>query len=273
MLLTYAKRIFAGLTLAAASWQLHAAPTVDEVVDRVNQVAYYQGNSGRAQVQMLIIDKQGRKRQRSFTILRRDLPQSDAIENRAYLGEQQFYVYFNRPADVNKMVFMVHKKLDRDDDRWLYLPALDLVKRIAATDKRTSFVGSDYFYEDVSGRSIDADHHELVDTTDNFYVLKHTPKDAKSVEFDHYLMYVHKESFVPVQTEYFDANGAKYRIAKALKVATIQGRPTVVRASMENLKTGSKTLMRYSKVTYDIGIPADIFSERYLRAAPTQYLR
>ncbi|MGV6807779.1 MAG: outer membrane lipoprotein-sorting protein, partial [bacterium] len=170
-------------------------------------------------------------------------------------------------------VFMVHKKLDGDDDRWLYLPALDLVKRIAASDKRTSFVGSDYFYEDVSGRSIDADHHELIETTEHYYVLKNTPRDPDSVEFSHYIMHVHKQSFVPVQTEYFDAKGDKYRVAKAVKVDDIDGYPTVTQASMENLKTGTKTLMRYSRVNYDIGIPKDIFTERYLRSAPTEYLR
>ena len=250
-----------------------AVPSVDEIIHRVNLTSYYLGADGRSQVQMLITDDQGRKRQRSFTILRRDLPASDELAANAYLGEQQFYVYFHRPADVNKMVFMVHKKLDGNDDRWLYLPALDLVKRIAASDKRTSFVGSDYFYEDVSGRSLDADVHELMDVTDNYYVLKHSPKDPKSVEFAHYVMYVHKDSFIPVQTEYFDGNGDKYRIAKALKVETIQGYPTVTQASMENLKTGSKTLMKYSQVNYDIDVPGDIFSERYLRSAPTNYLR
>jgi len=246
---------------------------VNDIIDRANRASYYLGADGRAQVQMLIIDEQGRKRQRSFTILRRDIPQSDALEGRGYLGEQLFYVYFNRPADVNKMAFLVHKKLDGDDDRWLYLPALDLVKRIAASDKRTSFVGSDYFYEDVSGRSIDADNHELVEETPDHYVLRHRPKDADSVEFDHYIMYVQKESFIPVLTEYFDSNGDKYRVAKALKVETIEGYPTVTQASMENLKTGGKTLMRYSRVGYDVGIPEDIFSERYLRSAPMTYLR
>ncbi|MEZ5481664.1 MAG: outer membrane lipoprotein-sorting protein [Porticoccaceae bacterium] len=192
-------------------------PSVEEIINRANLTSYYQGADGRSQVQMLITDKQGRKRQRNFTILRRDIPETDEIAQSAYLGEQRFYVYFHRPADVNKMVFMVHKKLDGNDDRWLYLPALDLVKRIAATDKRTSFVGSDYFYEDVSGRSLDEDVHELVDITDNYYVLKHTPKNPDTVEFNHYLMYVHKSSFIPVQTEYFDDKGEKYRIAKALK--------------------------------------------------------
>ncbi|WP_461520987.1 outer membrane lipoprotein-sorting protein [Porticoccus sp.] len=263
--------MLATLWLTGAS--ADTAPSVDEIIHRANQTSYYQGKDGRAQVMMTITDSQGRERERRFTILRRDVSDSDDIAGEAYNGDQQFYVFFQRPADVNKMAFLVWKHLGTDDDRWLYLPALDLVKRIAATDQRTSFVGSDYFYEDVSGRDINADTHELLEITDNYYVLKHTPKDPDSVEFSHYVMYVHKTSFIPVQTEYFDKNGEKYRVATALGVDTIDGYPTVTKASMEDLRSGSKTLMSYSAVTYNVGLPEDIFSERYLRRAPVQYLR
>lgn len=261
------------LWIATSGWVAAQTPTVDEIVHRTNQAVYYAGQDGRAQVEMTITDNQGRERQRRMTILRKDTPQTDAIENGAYRGEQKFYVYFTRPADVNKMGFLVWKKLDGDDDRWLYLPALDLVKRIAASDKRTSFVGSDFFYEDVSGRDIDEDHHELIDTTDNYYVLKNVPKDPSSVEFAYYTMYIHKGTFIPVQIEYYDAQDNQYRTARALEVETIQGHPTVTRASMENLKTGGKTVMEYNSVEYDIGLPDDIFSERFLRNPPKEHLR
>ncbi len=270
----YLKLIVACIVIVFASGQAFAQSlTVDEIVHRANKVSYYAGQDGRAQVEMTITDNQERVRNRRMTILRKDVPETDAMENAAYRGEQKFYVYFTRPADVNKMGFLVWKKLDSDDERWLYLPALDLVKRIAASDKRTSFVGSDFYYEDVSGREIDEDSHELIETTDNYYVLKNTPKDPSSVEFDHYKMYIHKDSFIPVQVEYYDAQGSKYRVATALKVDTIQGHATVTKASMENLKTGSKTVMEYSDVEYDIGLPDDIFSERYLRKPPRQFLR
>ena len=129
-------------------------------------------------VKMTITDDQGREREREFTILRRDADDTDR--------EQKFYVYFHQPADVRDMVFMVWKHVGADDDRWLYLPALDVIKRIAASDERTSFVGSNFFYEDVSGRGIEEDNHELVETTDVYYVLKNTPKDPGAVEFDSY---------------------------------------------------------------------------------------
>lgn len=258
---------------SSAALAQEATPTVEEIVDRANLVSYYQGRDGRARVRMAITDAQGRTRERRMTILRRDGPEGDNISNAAYLGGQKFYVYFHRPADVSKMVFMVWKHLDRDDDRWLYLPALDLVKRIAATDKRTSFVGSDFFYEDVSGRRIDDDTHELVKTTDNYYVLKNTPKDPGVVQFAYFTMHIHKRTFVPVQVEYYDKSGNKYRIAKALKVDTIQGYPTVTQASMENLQTGSQTVMQYNDVRYDVGLDEKIFTERYLRKPPMGQLR
>ena len=250
--------------------------SVDEIVNNTNRVAYYQAKDGRAQVSMEIKDKQGRTRNRQFSILRLDEPDPKNPEgNDNYMGDQKFYIYFKRPADVNKMAFMVWKHADQgtEDDRWLYLPALDLVKRISGTEKRTSFVGSDFFYEDVSGRNINEDIHELEKTTDNYYVLKNTPKDPSSVEFDHFTMWIHKETFIPVKIEYFDRNGEKYREYTALGVDTIQGNPTVTKASMKNLKTGDETTISYKNVKYDIDLPDEIFTERYLRKPPRKYLR
>lgn len=247
--------------------------SVQEIVEKTNHASYYQGKDGSAKVKMVITDSQGRERNREFTILRWDQPAPDGKDGDTYCGNQKFYVYFTRPADVNKMVFMVWKKTEGDDDRWLYMPALDLVKRIAASDKRTSFVGSNFFYEDVSGRSIDADKHELVETTDNYYVLKNTPKEPGEVEFAYYKMWIHKGSFLPVKTEYYDKDAKAYRRYTASKVEEIQGFKTVTQSMMQDLSDKSKTVMTYDEVKYNIGIPEDVFTERYLRRAPRKYLR
>jgi outer membrane lipoprotein-sorting protein len=252
-----------------------SAPSVDEIVQKTNQASYYMGKDGRAQVSMTIVDGQGRERAREFTILRRDNDAPDSFTGApdTFTGGQKFYVYFHRPADVNKMAFLVWKHLDRDDDRWLYLPALDLVKRIAAGDKRTSFVGSTFFYEDVSGRNIDDDTHELVETTDNYYVLKNVPKDPGAVEFADYTMWIHKASFIPVKIEYHDKQGKAYRVYEAKGVETIQGYPTVTKSRMTDLRTGGYTDLSYSDVQYDVGTPDDVFTDRYLRRAPRSYLK
>ena len=256
--------------------------SAEQIVEKANFTAYYQGEDGRARVKMKIVDSQGRTRQRDLTILRWDAPQPGKDKNaktktpknkEQFAGEQKFYVFFHEPADVSKMAFLVWKHLKKDDDRWLYLPKLDLVKRIAGSEKRTSFVGSDFFYEDISGRNITYDKHELVQTTKNYYVLKSTPKNSKGVDFSYYKTWIHRKTFLVIKTEYYDQNGKPYRRYQAKAVKQIQGYWTVTKSRMTNLRTNRYTELTYSAVKYDIKIPETVFTERYLRRPPTKYLK
>lgn len=240
-------------------------PDVNTIVNKANFMAYYQGKDGKAKVKMLITDKKGRKQQHEFIILRKDVKDG---------GDQKYYVYFLKPPDVRKMVFMVHKHTDlkKDDDRWLYMPALDNVKRIAAGDKRTSFVGSDFLYEDVSGRSLEEDTHELIDANDKLFVVRNIPKRPETVEFNYYDVSIDRKTFMPMKMEYYDKKNKLYRIIESRKVRKIQKFPTVVKSVVSDLKTGSKTVMEFSDVKYDMNLK-DIFTERYLRRPPREARR
>jgi hypothetical protein len=240
------------------SWAMN----VDEIIEKANKASYYQGKDGSAHVKMKIIDSSGRKRSRSFVILRKNAKGLD----------QNFFVYFKRPSDVKKTTFLVHKHAKKDDDRWLYLPSLDLVKRISAGDERTSFVGSNFYYEDVSGRNPNKDKHELVKTT-KYYVIKNTPIDKSKVEFAYYKAYIGKDNFIPEKIEYFNNKDKLYREYNALKIETVSGFPTVVKSVMKDIERNEKTEIKYSKVKYNIGVPERIFTERYLKAAPKRWLK
>ncbi|ESQ09436.1 MAG: outer membrane lipoprotein-sorting protein [Thiohalocapsa sp. PB-PSB1] len=246
------------------------APRVEDIVRKANCAAYYQGEDGRAEVSMRITDAQGRERRRELTVLRRD-DGPDRGGNGCKV--QKYYVYLRRPADLKNTVFMAWKQPAGSDERWLYLPALDVVKRIAASDKRTSFVGSDFYYEDITGRDITADRHKLERTTEQYHVLKSTPRPDERVEFAYYRVWIHRDSLIPVKVEYYRANDDLYRVYEAQKVETIQGHPTVVQSRMRDLDSGDQTVLHFKRVKYDIGLPASIFTERYLRQAPAQYLR
>jgi hypothetical protein len=250
---------------AASKPESEQIPDVNTIVHKANLVAYYQGKDGKAKVNMTIIDKNGQKREREFTILRKDVEDG---------GDQNYFVYFLRPYDVRRMVYMVQKHADvkKDDDRYLYLPALDLVKRIAAGDKRTSFVGSDFLYEDVSGRSLEEDTHELVQTSDELFVVKNVPKQPDMVEFSYYDVAIDRKTYVPMKMDFYDKNGKLYRVIESKKVEMIEGFPTAVTSVASDLKSGSKTEMDFSEVQYNIGL-GDIFTERYLRRPPHEAMR
>ncbi|MFH1767867.1 MAG: outer membrane lipoprotein-sorting protein [Candidatus Omnitrophota bacterium] len=261
------RRVLFKLVLTAIftlfNFNAFADMSVDDIVNRANHAAYYEGSDGKATVTMAITDSQGRVRKRVFKILRFDI-----VDGKA----QKYYVYFSEPADVSDMVYMVWKHLDRDDDRWMYLPALDLVRRIAASDKRSSFVGANFVYEDISGRGLELDRHELISSDDEAFKIRNTPNDPASAEFSYFDVYVRKDNFVPYKGEYYDKQGKLSRVIEALAIKDIQGYPTVIKSKATDLTTGASTIIEFSDIGYDVGLSEDVFSERYLRRPPRRWL-
>ncbi len=259
----------AGLALGLLGAALPAAaaeddpPDVTEIVERANQAAYYAGDDGRAQARMRIVDSQGRTQTRQFTILRRD--ESDG-------GDQEFLVAFSRPSEYRGVVFLVEKHPGSDDDRWLYLPDQDLKRRIAPGDKRTSFVGAHVFYEDVSGRHLGDDRHELVETTEEYYVVRSVPKEDAEADFASYTTRIDRETYLPIITEYRDESGEVYRRMESSNIQTVDGHPTPMRMRVEDEEMGGYTEVQFRGQEYDLGIPADIFSDRSLRNPPRKWL-
>lgn len=248
-----------GFALPAA-----AAPSARALIEKANIANYYQGRDGRAKVRMKIKDAQGRQRIRQFSMLRRDGKDG---------GNQHFLVFFSRPADVKRTVFLVHKRPGGEDNRWMYLPALDLVKRIASADKRTSFVGSHFYYEDISGRGTGEDDHKLLETTDKHYVVRSTPKKRGSAEFKHYTVWIDKATYLPVKIDYVNQAGALYRRIEALRIKTIQGKPTIAKMRASDLKNGGSTVLMMKNIKYDISVPESVFAERSLRNPPRQWFK
>jgi len=259
------KKILALFILTLSIPSLAFALTADEIVERSNRAYYYAGDDGTANLKMTITDSRSRVRLREMTLLRKDIEEG---------GRQKFYVYFKEPSDVRRMVFMVWKQAEGDDDRWLYLPAIDLVKRIASSDKRSSFAGGVFTYEDVSGRRTTDDTHELIGEEElkgrPVYVIKNTPKDAGQVEFAHYIARIDKENYLPLKGEYYNNSGKLYRTIEVLETAVVDGFPTPVKAHAEDLEKGLTTTVEFSGVRYNIGLGESIFMERYLRKPPKE---
>jgi len=248
--------------------------TPGQIVKKASYASLYQGDDLKGKMSIQIKDRLGRKRSRLLNMMRKNTPGTD---------DQKYFVFFLRPADVKKMVFMVLKygELKKDDDRWLYLPGLDLVKRIAASDKRTSFAGSDFLYEDISGRNPEEDSHFMDDETDKLYVVKSVPKEKNSVEFEYYKAYIDKKTFIPLKVEYFKKNDRLYRRITAKKIDLIKALkdgkevfyPTVTVSLAEDLDTKSVSEMSLGSIKYNSGIKDRFFSERFLRKPPRMILR
>jgi len=240
--------------------------SAQEVIAKSRLAFFYAANDMRVKISMELINQNGHKRVRELTMLRKDYEDG---------GEQKYFMYFHKPADVKDTTFMVYKYPDKDDDRWLFIPAIDLVKRIAANDKFSSFVGSDFTYEDVSGRKPEEDTHHLlrkeVLNDNNCFVIESIPRGK--AEYTKRISWMDENNFLPLKEEFYDKQNELYRQFEAQEVKEINGIMTITKRVMRNLKTGHRTEVVFQEVEYNSGITDDIFSERYLRKAPMEWVK
>ncbi len=185
-------------------------------------------------------------------------------------------MYFAKPNDVRGMTFLVSKHIGKDDDRWIYIPSIKMVRRIAAKDQQSSFVGSDFTYEDISGRDLTADTYAMVREEAlngrDCYVIKSVPKNEKSAQYKEKLSWVDKENLLPLKEEYTDKRGQLYKVFTADEVKEIDEVPTITKRTMENKQNGHRTEATFTEMKYNLGLPESLFSERSLRSVPMKWV-
>ncbi|MBI4376667.1 MAG: outer membrane lipoprotein-sorting protein [Elusimicrobia bacterium] len=285
------QRILKTLFVAASFALTAAAPSSAQEIDPVKivrnaqQAFFYQGESFRARVKMTLTSQAGSERLRELTMLRINTgPGGPSArpdkEVRSGLsmpkgGDQRYFMYFHAPGDVRRMAFLVYKYPAREDDRWLFIPALNLVQRIAAKDSQSSFVGSDFTYEDVSGRDVEADEHKLLREEEHggkpCYVIESVPKGSAS--YKRKLSWIDKTAWLPLKEEYYDVQGQLFKEFAAEDIQQIDGLPTITKRTMRNIKSGHQTVVEFSETKYRLALKPEEFSERALRNPPRNWIK
>ena len=265
------KQLFAALSAAAVLALCATAPACAQpadasgIVGKMHQAFFYPGESFRARIKMTLKDVSGGERIRELTMLRVNMPG----------GDQKYFMYFHAPGDVRRMAFLVYKYAAKESDRWLFIPALNLVQRIAAKDSQSSFVGSDFTYEDVSGRNINADAHKLNREEERggkpCYVVESIPK--RPAVYKRKVSWIDKTSFLPLREEYYDVQDQLFREFSAEEIKEINGVPTIIKRAVKNVKTGHQTLVEFSDASYSFPLKPEEFSERALRNPPASWIK
>ncbi|MHB8481316.1 MAG: outer membrane lipoprotein-sorting protein [Nitrospiria bacterium] len=267
---TFMKRLLyftMGLVMIISSASIARAQALsgEEIIQRSYLARYYPGEDMSAHVIMRLVSEGGQERIREFIMSRRNLKEG---------GEQRYFMYFHRPPDVRGMAFLVWAYPRRDDDRWLYVPALNLVRRIAASDKYESFVGSDFSYEDVAGREPGEDTHKLLREEKaggrDVYVLESVPRDPGNADFGRKLSWVDKTTWLPLKEEYYDRRGDLARVFTADELKEIQGFWTMTKRVMKNAQSGHWTEVIFSEVRYNRKLSPGLFNEHSLREPPAE---
>jgi hypothetical protein len=184
-------------------------------------------------------------------------------------GANKTVVVFQKPASVAGTRFLTIENPGKADDRWIFLPALGKVRRIAATEGSGSFMGTDLSYDDVSSadRDADADAHELLrdEALDgkDCWVIESKPKDP-DYQYSKMVSWIEKATRISLKIELYDRKGELVKLLEILKSEDKQGRPTPTITRMTTVKAKTSTTINVDIVKYDDPIPASVFTTKFL---------
>jgi len=178
-------------------------------------------------------------------------------------------IVFQRPESVAGTRFLTMEVPGGADDRWIFLPALGRVRRVAASEGSGSFMGTDFSYDDISSadRGADMDTHTLLrEEALNgaaCHVIQSVPKDS-SYQYAKMIQWIAKDSLITMKIELYDRRNTLVKVAEMSGVREVQGRQTVTETKMTTLAAGTSTTIIMDIVKYDDPIPESVFTTAYL---------
>jgi len=213
---------------------------------------------------MVLIDKKGQKRKRDIKSYSKD-----------FGADSYRIMFFKSPADVKNTSFLTYDydKSSRDDDQWLYLPALKKVKRIPSADKSGSFMGSDFSYFDMTDRDLEDYNFKLLKETKvrghAAWMIESSPRNKKVIKESGYsktVTIVRKDNFVVVRAINYMTNGKK-KYLDLKKIHKQSGIWVVDEMSMTTKKGKAllhKTVLKFKNIKVNKALNDDLFTTRRL---------
>lgn len=183
-------------------------------------------------------------------------------------GERRNLIRFLYPEDIAGTGFL---GVDRagQSEQWLYLPALDRVRRVSSDRKGGRFVGSDLYFEDLQERDPASDSHRLlppqIEGGAECSVLESVPKDPKSSSYGKRVSWIDPATLLPMRVDYFrPGESAPFKRWVLLAKERRQGYWTISDSRVSDLETGHQTRMVVDEALYDRKLPEALFSTRAL---------
>ena len=182
------------------------------------------------------------------------------MKSKNYGDVEKSVIVFTTPKDVSGTGYLMFNYEDenKDSDNWLYLPAMKKTRRIASSGSESegSFMGTDFTYQDMGDRSLSKYDYNLLGEEDvdgvPCYKVEciskaHTEKDPR------YISYIGKSDFILRKCEFYDRQNTLHRVLTCTDFTTIKGFTTAQKMKMENVQTGTWSLIESKNIAYDDG--------------------
>ena len=229
------------------------------------------GRDSRASMRMKLHDRHNRVRERALTMMALRGKGNPGAGPNAADGDR-LLIRFTYPNDIRGTGFLVWEHPNADDERFLYLPSLARVRRIAGTETQESFVGTDFTYEDIGGREFDEYTYTTLDENAAWtggggskpaWRLESKRKDA-AAQFPRVVSIILKDSFVVVAADIFNRRNEKQKVYTVKRLEQVQGIWTAMDSEMSNALEKTRTELTIEKTEYNVGLKESDFTRREL---------
>jgi len=245
------------LAFACFSGATHADNAADELAQKVYDRP--NGRDATTQGRMVLTEKGHSPRIREMVTYRLDMKR----------GQTANLTRFLSPEDIAGTGLLTVDKADGSSDQWLYLPALDRVRRVATSNKGGRFVGSDLNYEDLQERKVAEDKYRLLGQEAVGGIvcerLESIPVDPDNSVYAKRISWIDPKTLLPLRIDYFEGDaGQAIKRWLLIKKERVQGFWTVMESRVIDLKSGHETQLLLDTIQYDRRLPADLFSSKAL---------
>ena len=235
-----------------------------EIMEKVN--ARDTGDRSITEMEMILIDKKGNKRVRKLKTF--------GLEK----GKDSLsLMFFLSPADVRNTGFLTfdYDESGKNDDQWLFLPALRKTKRIAAGDKSGSFMGSDLNYSDMTSPDLNLYEYTLMKETEvkgqKVWQIKSVPKTKAEAEKSGYsksVVFIRQDNYVMIRGVRWVHKKKRNKYLDVRKLEKIDGiwvSTELHVTTKSGKKTLHKTILKQKNVHFNQDeVNEDLFSIRRL---------
>lgn len=213
------------------------------------------GDTRYATLSMTLVQKNGSKRERKLSSWAMDVGK-----------DTKKIMFFTYPGDVKGTGFLTwdYDNPNKEDDKWLYLPAMKKTRRISGKSSKTDyFMGSDFTYDDMGSRNVDEDKHTFL-REETFkghkcWVVESIPVGKQEI-YSKKISWIRQDCCIAVKVDYYDKLNKLHRSFYASQISKIQGFWCVLHMEMKNIQTGHRTLLSISDPRFNVKIGPNLFT-------------
>ncbi len=218
-----------------------------------------EAKTSQSELTMTLVNKKGKQRVRKLKTYTMEVG-----------NDEKTLMFFEYPGDVKGTGFLTwnYDEIGKDDDKWLYLPAMKKTRRISGSSaKKDYFMGTDFTYDDMGDRNIDEDTHKLLGEEavngHKCWKVESTSKDKRDI-FSKKIIWMRQDILIPEKVDFYDRMGKLHRQMVIEKVSKKKNYWVIDKMTMANVQTNHKTIIEFNKMELDIPMDEGKFTVQTL---------